>query len=181
MSAHVNNNSFGNIGRMFARQNMPILYDAKKTAETASADATAETVDNVSLSPQAPRPLSAKLVEEAVDSARVVGGGGKLSSDKVENLRQDRILQAVFALAAMDGGGDAASLPRSWPAGLPAPTREEMEIARRRLTQRLHSVDTADNPESTQQARLDLLRKIGKRDFSGFVAAEDLMTSATGA
>lgn len=59
MSVQLNNNAFGNIGRMYARQNVPSVYGAGRAARAEDSVATAETVDRVNLSSLAPRPLPA--------------------------------------------------------------------------------------------------------------------------
>lgn len=166
MSAQVSNHNFTNIGRMFARQNVPAVYGRQKSADGADPEAAAEAVDRVSLSSMAPKPLQGGMLKDALDTGRIMESGGKLSGDRVERLRQDRIYSAISALAALGDDGDANTMPRSWPGGLPAPTREEMEIARRRLAQRFVPDENVDNPEVLQQDRLDLLRKIRNRDFS---------------
>lgn len=168
MSAQINNNAFANIGRMFARQNVPALYGGQRSAGLAKADAASEPVDKVSLSALAPRPLSARFLEDAAETGRVLGEGGKLSADRMERLREDRVFSAMTVLAAVGEDGSGMEIPRAWPGGLPAPTSEEMEAARRRLAQRLHGVELADNPAGVQETRLELLRKLGKSDFSSF-------------
>ena len=170
MSLQVGNNNFGNIGRMFARQNVPAVYGRQKAAAGAlEADNAAGGVDSVSLSPQAPRPLSARTVEEALETAGVVANGGKLSAGQTEKLREDRVFRAVSALAAMgfDGQDDR---PVAWPGGIPVPTRDELEAAKRRLAQRLDSTSEAADIETVQRDRMELLRRMGKRDFSSPVS-----------
>lgn len=168
MSALVNNSNYGSIGRMFARQSAPVAYGAQKGARSAQADVVEGQVDMVSLSPLAPRPLSASFLEDALDTAKTLDEGGRLSADRMTKLREDRVFTAMAALAAVGEDDADAVLPRNWPAGLPAPTRDEMEAARRRLAQRLRNVDQAADPEQLQQSRLDLMRKVGKKDFSAY-------------
>lgn len=180
MSAQINNYNFSTIGRMFARQNVPSVYGMQKAAGEAEAEPDAAQVDRVSLSPFAPRPLNAGLFRDAVDTARTLGEGGKLTADQAQRLREDRIFAAVAALATVgDNGADAQN--RSWPGGIPAPTQEEMEVARRRLSQRLDSEENLDDAEAARAERVELLRKIGKRDLSGFFVTGDDAVAALSA
>lgn len=169
MSAQVQGNSFTNIGRMFARRNVPAVYGAQRDRPGAGVEEAAGMVDTVSLSASAPRPLSATFLEQAVDVSRRLGEGSRLSADSDEKLREDRIFGAMVALASI-GGDDPKSMPRNWPAGLPAPTRGEMDAARRRLSQRLRDLELVGDPTAVQQTRLDLLGKVGKIDFSGMTS-----------
>ncbi len=176
--AQINNNSFSNIGRMFARRNVPEAYGFAKAAGTADLEAAPEQIDRVSLSPLAPRPLPARLLEEALDSGRTLGQGKKLSADRVEKLREDRVFAAVSALALVGETGEETGMTKAWPAGLPAPTPEEMDAARRRLAQRPRQVDEAEDPEAVRTGRLELLRRIGRRNFGGSEAAEEVAALA---
>ncbi len=176
--AQINNNSFTNIGRMFARRNVPEVYGFAKAAATADPEAIQEQVDRVSLSPLAPRPLPARLLEEAMDTGRLMNDGKKLPADRVERIREDRVFAAVSALAAIGETGEETGSPRSWPVGLPAPTSEEMEVARRRLAQRLRGVDQAEDPTGVQMGRVELLQRIGRRSFAPAGAGEEVAALA---
>ncbi|MDR3078272.1 MAG: hypothetical protein LBV15_05880 [Planctomycetota bacterium] len=167
MVLQVGNNSYSNIGRMFGQLNAPEAYDARKAAVAPVGEDGAEAVDRVSLSPLAPRPLPARLLEEAVDAGRTLASGGKIRPEKVERMREDRIFAAVSALAAI-GLDDVQGLPKiSWPGGLPAPSGEEMEAARRRLAQRLAGVEQAEDPAAAQRERAELWRKAVKWNLAG--------------
>jgi hypothetical protein len=168
MSVQVGSNGFSNIGRMFGRLNAPGLYGMQKSAAAGVIDDGAESVDRVSLSSQAPKPLPARLLEDALIVGNELANGGRLPLEKVEQLREDRVFAAVSALAAM-GAGDAVearALDFAWPGGLPAPTSEEMEAARRRLAQRLQNLELAGDPGAAQSGRAELWRKVAKRDLT---------------
>lgn len=165
MSAQVNNNNFTNIGRMFARQNVPGVYGRQKIASEAGAEVPPEQVDRVSLSPFAPRPLNASLVRDAFAAAKTMETGGRLSQAQGERLREDRIFAAVAALATL-GGDDVEPMRRNWPGGLPVPSSEELEVARRRLAQRLDQVDEVEDGAVVQEERVGLLQRIGRRDLT---------------
>lgn len=180
MSAQVTNQNFTNIGRMFARQSVPAVYGRQKEA-AAAPDETAGAVDSVSLSPFAPKPLSAGMFEEAMDVGRTMDAGGRLPTGTAARLREDRIFAAMSALAVMGLGGVDTGLSLNWPGGIPVPTPEEMEVARRRLAQRLDNVSEARDETAVQNDRLELLRKIGKRNFFATTSDESERTAAIAA
>ncbi len=162
MSAGIQYYNHGSIGRMFARQNVPSVYGRQKAPEEAAAQEEARFVDSVSLSPDAPKPLTAEFLSEAFSAGDALAGGGGLSEGDSARLREDRVFAAVSALALMGHDGEQ---PVSWPGGLPAPSRAELEAARRRLAQRPRNADQADDPALVQSRRLEILEKIGRRDF----------------
>lgn len=173
MSTQVHNYSFSNIGRMFARQNVPSVYGLQKNASGAEAEETAGVVDSVSLSPYAPKPLAADLFRDAVAAGRDISSGGGLSGDQLARLREDRVFTAVSALSLLGDDGEGATVPRDWPGGIPAPTAEELEAARRRLAQRLRFDDSSDRSvDALQRERIALLEKIGGRFFGGRPVSE---------
>lgn len=169
MSVQTNNNFYGGIGRMFARRSLPALYGAQRTNPQEGEGGASETVDRVSLSPQAPRPLPAGYLEDALGAGRELTAG-RLDAESAERLRADRVFGAMAVLAALGDDGNSDSLRLSWPGGLPTPTRDELEAARRRLSQRLHNLDEAKDPEAAQRGRFELLERIGKRDLQGVAA-----------
>lgn len=116
-----------------------------------------------------------------MDASKTLAGGGKLSSETSERLREDRIFAAVAALAALGDEGSDGVTQRSWPGGIPSPTREELEAARRRIAQRLQNTDDTDNAEALQTERVELMRKIGKRDFSELSAPDQTAVAALAA
>lgn len=180
MSVQVHNNFHGGIGRMFARQNVSALYEGAKSREAAAPEAGAGILDKVSLSGQVPRPFEARFLEEAADAGRRMGRGGALSGDELARLREDRVFGAMSVLAAIGDDGSPESLKRSWPGGLPTPTREELEAARRRLAQRLDGLDGTDDSARVQDTRLRLLERIGRRDL-GEIAMGDPSVAAVAA
>lgn len=162
MSASVNYYTNGSIGKMFARQNVPSVYGRQRQPGEAEQQEAAERVDRVSLSAQAPKPLSADFLEDALDAGDAMAAGDTLSGENSERLRLDRVFAAVAALELLgENGGQAVT----WPGGLPAPSQAELEAARRRLAQRPQNTEAAENPAAVQSRRIDLLEKITKRDF----------------
>lgn len=175
MSAQIGNHAFGTIGRMFARQNVPTVYARQRSAgDAAGVEASDSTMDSVSLSAFAPKPLDAADLESAMEYSGYLSGGGKgmAAAPAEERLREDRIFAAVSALAAMGVNGEDLELPDRWPGGIPVPTREELEVARRRLSQRLQNVDQASDPEKVQLDRTELVEKLRNRDFGALALAE---------
>lgn len=165
MAVQVGNYAFTNVGRMYARQNVPSVYNRQQTAGKAAAEESVQSMDQVTLSAQAPRPLTGDFLEQAMAAGRALGSGGELSEESEERLREDRIFTAVTALAMMGYSGEDAAYA-NWPGGIPAPSREELEVARRRLAQRPQQLQDASNPTEVQNERLTLLERLGKRDVS---------------
>ncbi len=156
MATGVHTQYSGTIGRMFARHNVPALYAKQKAAPPEEPQVEDKRVDQVSLSPQAPKPLAGNLIREAFAAADALASGGGVSEEETTRLREDRVFAAVSALALLgyDRGEQAF-----WPGGIPAPTKAELEAARRRLAQRPEETAAAAAPE-TRTRRLGLLEKI---------------------
>lgn len=169
MSALITNQYPGTVGRMVARQSVPAAYGAHKAVPDAEMEETGGIQDNVSLSPFAPRPLAAGFLEQALSTGRSLADGSGVSSDTEGRLREDRVFAAVSALALL---GYSETRPAAgWPGGIPAPSSEELEAARRRLAQRPSDTGDAASVEEVANGRLDLLRRIGKSDFTGLTFA----------
>lgn len=170
MSPQIVSEAHGNIGHMFARRNLPTAYGVQRAASGVETGETREVQDTVSLSPLAPRPLTMEFMEQAFSAGRSLGEGAGLQARTGDALREDRVFAAVSALALL---GHSDDTPVSgWPAGIPAPSREELETARRRLAQRPHDTGDATNPEAVMRERSELLRAISKRDFSTVAFAD---------
>lgn len=166
MSAQITNNVYGNIGRMFARQNVSSVYGVQKATARPTVEEPVAQVDSVSLSPSAPRPLAADFLQQAMGTGQAMGDGESLSKSEEARLREDRIYAAMCALSMLGHTGESSDGPTSWPGGIPVPTRDELETARRRLAQRPSNTESVDDPEQLQQERLELMKKIGKSDLS---------------
>ncbi|MDR1535526.1 MAG: hypothetical protein LBU64_10600 [Planctomycetota bacterium] len=164
MSVQIGGGVFSNIGRMFGRLNAPEVYGNGKSREIEPESATAGGIDQVNLSSLAPKPLSARLLEEAVAAGRELNRG-RVSPGNGERLREDRVFAAVSTLAAL-GFDEIKGSELSWPGGIPVPTREELEAARRRLAQRLDSPEQAENREAAGRIREELWRKVAGLDLS---------------
>lgn len=162
MAAGVNYYTNGNIGRMFARQNVPSVYGRQKAAGSAELQEEIKRVDQVSFSAQAPKPLTADFIQDALDAGDAIASGKSLSEEDATRLRLDRVFAAVSALALLGYDGEQ---PAEWPGGLPAPTREELEAARRRLAQRPQNLEELSEPELVQNRRIELMEKITRRDL----------------
>lgn len=169
MSAQISNNSFANIGRMFARQNVPSVYGSQKATAAAVADEAAR-VDNVTLSAFAPKPLTADFLEDAISTGNKLGDGESASNGEKQRMREDRIFAAMCALTLIGYTGEGG-MPATWPGGIPVPTSEELETARRRLAQRPSDPEKTENPEQLQQDRLELLQKLSKQNFSEYAVS----------
>ncbi|MCD8351570.1 MAG: hypothetical protein LUC93_13260 [Planctomycetaceae bacterium] len=162
--------AFGNVGRMYARQNVPAIYGKQKAVAGASGDEAPQSVDKVTLSAQAPRPLTADYLEQAMAAGQNLASGGQASGETSDRLREDRIFAAVSALAMMGHTcEDVAAL--SWPGGIPSPTAEELEVARRRLAQRPQRLEDATDPAAVQNDRLTLLERLGRTDTASLALA----------
>jgi hypothetical protein len=169
MSARVGDKNFSNIGSMFARLNMPEIYGKAKPGTTAPVPVPDGngSVDQVKLSPQVPKPLPARLFEEAAGTGRELSRGERLTTKTMARLREDRVFAAVSALSAMvENGTEILNLDElDWPGGVPVPTREEMEMARRRLAQRLKDIDAAGNPDAARREREELWFRVAKKNW----------------
>lgn len=176
MSAQITNQYPGAVGRMFARQNVPSVYGAQKAAAAADSEETQGIRDSVSLSAMAPKPLTTGFLEQAMATGRSLGEGTKISSETEGRLREDRVFAAVSALSLLGYNGESSV--SGWPGGIPAPTREELEAARRRLAQRPSDTGDAANPGSIANERVELMQKIGKSDLADL--AYTMSASAAG-
>lgn len=162
MAAGVSYYNNGSIGRMFARQNVPSVYGRQKAVENADIQEEIKQVDQVSLSAQAPKPLTADFIKNALDAGETIAAGEPLSEESESRVRLDRVFAAVSALALLGHDGDQ---PASWPGGIPAPSKSELEAARRRLAQRPQHLEQAAEPEQIQNRRVELVEKITRRDL----------------
>ncbi len=169
MSANITNQYPGAVGRMFARQSAPTVYGAqKKAGEMETEDANAIR-DSVSLSPLAPKPLTTGFLESAFAAGKTMTDGASLASDSKTRLREDRVFAAVSALT-LAGYSQENPMP-GWPGGIPTPTREELEAARRRLAQRPTDSGDAGNAQAVLDNRIELLQRVGKTDLSSLAFA----------
>ncbi|MDR1611569.1 MAG: hypothetical protein LBT97_02170 [Planctomycetota bacterium] len=163
----------GVIGSLYARRNLGETYARHKaTGEDLERGVAAS--DRVELSSAVPKPLPARFVEEAKLASETLAAGGVLSPGQTAALREDRVFAALAAFMAVGATGEAGTVP-PWPGGLPAPTRDELEAAYRRLSQRLERPGDADDPEGALRSRLDALEQGRGADFLA------LSTSLTGA
>lgn len=123
--------------------------------------------DAVDLSLQAPRPLPAPFFRDALAVAdRLLTGSIDRSSEK--RMREDRIFAAVTALAAIRRRSEMVSL--YWPGGVPAPTKEELAAAYRRLRQRLSGIEIASDASQLLQSRQEMADVFAQADFSSLTA-----------
>lgn len=169
MALQVNGGNPGMIGRMFARQNVTDLYSRQKSVDSAKSEKTNQAMDRVDLSPFAPRPLEASIVEDSGLTAEKINKGSKLTTEEVESLREDRVFAALTTLLAV--GADPNTKLMGWPGGLPTPTQDEMHAAYRRLTQRMDRVDDTDDPDKTIRMRSETLENMRRIDTSQLSAA----------
>lgn len=161
-----------NIGRLFARQNVPTVYGKQQSDTVAAKESGAVgPMDRVELSSNAPKPLSASLFQDAWDTGESIGSGDKLSPDQNTRIREDRVFAAIAAMTMLGATGSQGEPTVGWPGGVPVPTQAEMEEARRRLSQRFQRMDATDDPEAVQKNRLDLLEKLANRDNLAMAAA----------
>lgn len=152
-----------NIGRLFAKQNVPTVYNRQQDAAAEESGAVGAT-DRVELSSFAPRPLSASLFQDAWETGQALGSGDKLSAGQTEKIREDRVFAAIAAMTLLGANGSGSDANIGWPGGLPVPTQAEMDEARRRLSQRFLRVEATEDPEAVQNNRLNLLEKLAGRD-----------------
>ncbi len=161
-----------NIGRLFARQNVPTVY-GKQQNDTAVAkeSGVVGAQDRVELSSYAPKPLSASLFQNAWETGQTLGSGGKLSSEQTERIREDRVFAAIAAMTLQGANGSDTDANIGWPGGIPRPSDAEMEEARRRLSQRFQRMEAMEDPDAVQKNRLDLLEQLANRDNLAMAAA----------
>ncbi len=178
MALQVNGGNPGMIGRMFARQNVTDLYSRQKSVDSAKNEKTNQAMDRVDLSPFAPKPLEASVVEDSGLTAEKINKGTKLTSEEMESMREDRVFAALTTLIAV--GADPNTKLLGWPGGLPAPTQDEMHAAYRRLTQRMDRVDDTADPEKTIRVRSETLESMRRTNTSQLSAAinDRLLTPA---
>lgn len=167
MALAVNGAQSGVIGSLYARRNLGETYARQKAVGEAAGES-ASASDRVELSSAVPKPFSARTFEDALRVSETLATGGSLTSDQDASLREDRVFAALSALIAVGAGGDEAV--RVWPGGLPAPTREELEAAYRRLSQRLERSGDAGDPEEAARSRLDTLEQGRGADFDALSA-----------
>lgn len=171
MALQVNGGNPGMIGRMFARQNVSDVYSRQKNVDSGNNEKTNSAMDRVDLSSLAPKPLDASVVEDSGSTAEKINKGTRLTSEEEANLREDRIYAALTTLMAV--GADPETQLLGWPGGLPAPTKDEMQAAYRRLTQRMDRVDDAQDPEKTLRMRsetLGTMRRINTSQLSSVIS-----------
>lgn len=122
------------------------------------------TFDRVQLSSGVPRPLAAKVLEEADLLASKLESGGKLKQKDTDALREDRVFAALVAMRLMENSsGQARAM---WLGGIPSPTKSEIDEAYRRLTQRLVEPAEVEDAASSNNMRIDLLEKFRDFDYS---------------
>ncbi|MDR3210415.1 MAG: hypothetical protein LBU79_00670 [Planctomycetota bacterium] len=163
MSVQIDGVGAGLIGRMFARQNMQDLYARQKVIADTENESNTLAVDRVDLSPLAPQPLSARLVEEAVETADKLAGEGDLSTGETKALSENRVFAVVSALMALRVDPETQLL--GWPSLIPVPTPEELQAARRRLAQKMTELDTVEDSQAVQQERMTALDSTRNLDF----------------
>ncbi|MDR2392437.1 MAG: hypothetical protein LBE84_12280 [Planctomycetota bacterium] len=180
MSVHIDNAGRSDIGSMFARLQVSETYGRTKPEATGRILDENTSIDRVSLSSRVPKPLPARLFEEAADTGRELARGGRLAPGKTEKLREDRVFAAVSALSALaENGSEIFDLDgMSWPGGIPVPTREEMEAARQRLAQRLKDVDAAGDPDAARREREELWFRVAKKDLAGAAGKGESLAGA---
>ncbi|MDR0363057.1 MAG: hypothetical protein LBJ46_10310 [Planctomycetota bacterium] len=164
MAVQVPGTYTGMIGNLYARQNLGELYGRQKATEAEQPRENASLSDRVELSRAVPRPLSARLVEEAREVHDTLFGGKRLNAAQETAMREDRIFAAVAALMAIGVTGEEPVMP-AWPGGLPVPTREELEAAYRRLSQRLDKLDDAEDADRAAGIRIELLDRARGADL----------------
>lgn len=97
--------------------------------------------------------------------------GGRAGAEGAGPLREDRVLAALVVLEALEV--DPRNGLRLWPPGVPSPTAEELEVAYRRLTQRLDSASRHGNGERLrhwQMRRRELLEAHRMSDMHALAA-----------
>lgn len=169
MSAVITNQYPGAVGRMFARQNVTSLYGAQRAAPEEETGDAGGIQDNVSLSPFAPKPLTTGFLEQAMAAGKTLSDGMNLQPGEETRIREDRVFAAVSALTLI--GYSESNPVTGWPGGFPSPTREELEAARRRLSQRPTDAGDAKNAQSVMNDRIELLQKVGKSDLAAIAFA----------
>lgn len=177
MSVNITNNYTGNIGRMFARQNVSSVYGAQKSSPAGELAAQDALVDRVTLSSFAPKPLTTGFLEEAMQAGKAMGSGQELPEETTARLREDRIFAAVSALTLIGYEANSGGMAH-WPGGIPTPSAEEMEVARRRLSQRPSVSEQTADVATVQNERVELLSRIGKTDLMSAAGGQTLSASA---
>lgn len=157
------------IGRLFGHLALPQLYSQPEGQSAKEKTGVARAIDRVELSTAAPQPLEAKLFEEAQTLARKLANGDSLTAAEQTRLREDRVFAAMVALTAL-GTEETAPFFR-WPGGLPAPTKDELAAAYRRIRQRPRNLEDVRDPSYISDLRLRLIEAHRNADF-GILAAQ---------
>jgi len=154
------------IGRMFARSEMASMYARQKNADQSrdeTVDGTAQG-DRVELSANAPRPLDARMIDEAVQVAQRMASGQTLSPSQTQRLREDRVFASLTALFAV--GANKGRIGDAWFEGnAEAPSGMELESTFRRLSQRVAELDQSMDPRKVEESRLAALEAFRGIDF----------------
>lgn len=119
--------------------------------------------DVVELSPHAPQPLTAEMVQTSTGIRDRILANTPLSASQERVLRTDRIHAAMVTLGVLMESGVEQPM---WPGGFPVPSTEELQEAYRRLSQRLRDPDHVSDPDAVQDVRRALLDAYRDVDFS---------------
>lgn len=160
MAMNISDYERTSLGLLMARQSAPVAYNRQMETGVKTEETDRYAVDSVSLSANVPRPLTANDFRAAVNAGKTMASSGTLDINSTRRLREDRVFNALSALALMGERGTEEGMT-GWPGGIPAPSSEELEEARRRLSQRLSRTEGLPDPAAAQEERLELLRRIG--------------------
>jgi len=148
------------------------MYARQKNAEqpqNETVDAALQQ-DRVELSANAPRPLDARMIEEAVQVAQRMMAGQALSPSQTERLREDRVFASLTAM--FSAGGNKGRLLDAWLDGAAQPpTGFELDSAYRRLSQRVADMGGTADPRAVEEARLTALEAFRGVDLQALVRA----------
>jgi len=159
------------IGRMFARTESASMYARQKNADPSrneTIEATSQGGDRVELSANVPRPLDARIVEEAIKVAQRMMSGQALSPSQSQRMREDRVFASLTSLFA--AGANKGRLAGAWLDGnAETPTGSELESTYNRLSQRVAEMDLAADARRLEEARLTALDAFKGVDFQALV------------
>ncbi len=155
------------IGQLFARSTIGQTYQDGRRDGGGEEEAPPllHGSDIVELSVEAPRPVEANMLLEAEALARKLAAREGLSGGEEESLREGRVVAAMVVLAAVERNRGDLDAPVNWPGGLPAPNREELAEAYRRVRQRLSGVQETREAEKALRLREQIVEYFREADF----------------
>ncbi len=144
-------------------QSLGSVMDIVQLASKVGARKILSNYDKVRISELVPEQLPARLLEDADKLSQKLEEGRIVDLTEEKELSEDRVFAALVGMRFMQQtGGD---IPKRWVGGFNEPSDKEIELAYRRLTQRVSMPAEVENPEYIHNMRVELLDYF--REFQG--------------